>query len=146
MKLSTEVVNHLKRYFATQPQVAVVFLYGSYAKGTADQESDIDLGILFNQKKSQPFASEESVVMQNLTSQLGLEVEVQDLEACSLEFAHRVLNEGQVIYSANEVKRVAFTESLLRDYFDRQPAREEYYSCLHQLAEKGELNARFSQN
>lgn len=81
--------------------------------------------------------------MQELTDKLGIKVEVQDLEKCSLEFAQRVLSEGELIYSANEKKRITFTEMVLRDYFDRQPAREEYYYYLHQMAKKGELNARY---
>ena len=143
MKLTEKTVGILKNYFAIRPSVAVVFLFGSYAKATANKESDIDLGILFNNKTESPFASDEITIMQELTAQVGIKTEIQDLEKCSLEFAQRVLSEGKLIYSANENKRVAFTEMVLRDYFDMQPAREEYYYYLHQMAKKGALNARY---
>jgi hypothetical protein len=48
--------------------VGTVFLYGSYAKRTAKEESDND----------QPFASEEIVLMQELTAKLDLKTHLLD--------------------------------------------------------------------
>lgn len=48
MKLSSADIKKIQRYFAGQKDVLAVYLYGSFAKGTAHKRSDIDFGILFD--------------------------------------------------------------------------------------------------
>ena len=42
MKLSVAEINQIKTFFADKP-VKKVYLFGSYARGEADENSDIDL-------------------------------------------------------------------------------------------------------
>jgi predicted nucleotidyltransferase len=48
MKLNREILDEIKRRVHEQEPGAKIILYGSYARGDATEESDIDLLILLN--------------------------------------------------------------------------------------------------
>lgn len=50
MKLSSKDINKIKVFFADKP-VKKVFLFGSYARGEADKNSDVDLLIDWDYSK-----------------------------------------------------------------------------------------------
>jgi predicted nucleotidyltransferase len=50
VKLKKEIVAEIKRRIKETEPDAQVFLYGSYARGDANEESDIDLLILVNKE------------------------------------------------------------------------------------------------
>jgi hypothetical protein len=54
MKLSTSEINQIKTFFADKP-VKKVYLFGSYARGEADEKSDIDLLIDWDYSKIKGF-------------------------------------------------------------------------------------------
>lgn len=51
MELKKEILTEIKRRIKETEPDAQVFLYGSYARGDANEESDVDLLILVNKKK-----------------------------------------------------------------------------------------------
>lgn len=128
MKISSKIKDKIKSYFLKKPEVAAIYLYGSQADGSARADSDIDLAALVTDKsKYTGFGIFQVVFAQELTDLLGKEVEVQDLDACSVDFAHRVLSKGKLILSNDEAGRVSFEERTIRNYFDMKPFIEEYY-------------------
>ena len=50
MKLSPEILNEIKRLVHKNEPDAKIILYGSYARGDANEESDIDLLILLGKE------------------------------------------------------------------------------------------------
>lgn len=143
MKLDTNSFKKIKKYFSQKPNVVAAYLYGSQARGDAKKHSDIDLGIVFNKKESKPFHLPQAVFAEELGKILNRKVEIQDLNICRIDFAHRVLSEGRLIHSGNERKRINFEEKILRTYFDLKPSFDQYYYYLSQIAKKGELNVRY---
>jgi len=144
MKLDKQISEKIKDYFTKKPEVVVVYLYGSYARGAACEDSDVDLGILMTPcLEVKGFGIPQVVFAQDLTENIGKKVEVQDLEACRVDFAHRVISEGKLIYSNDETKRINFEEAVLRNYFSLKPFLDEYYSSLSEIAKKGELGVRY---
>ena len=130
-------------YFDKKPQVATVYLYGSQARGEAKKDSDIDLAVLFTKKQD---SLDFFALAPELSKMTGKEVEVQDLESCRIDFAHRVLSEGKLLFSNNEKVRIAFEEEVFRNYFDLKPALDEYYRELSEITKRGELHVRYLQN
>jgi hypothetical protein len=51
MELSTSQINQIKTFFADKP-VKKIYIFGSYARGEADEKSDIDLLIDWDYSKS----------------------------------------------------------------------------------------------
>lgn len=144
MKLDKQILEKIKVYFTKKPEVVAVYLYGSYARGDARDDSDIDLGILLAPGlEVKGFDIPQVVFAQDLTKHIKKKVEVQDLGVCRVDFTHRVISEGQLIYSSNETKRIGFEEAVLRNYFFLKPLFDEYYSALSKIAKKGELGVRY---
>lgn len=147
MRLNKEIIEKITKYFSRKPQVVAVYLYGSFARGEAKKDSDIDLGVVLVEKEDyRPFEIPQVVFSQDLSELLNKEVEVQDLSACSLEFSHRVLSEGKLIFCLDHAKRIDFETMIIRKYFDLKPYFEEYYHYLSQIAKKGELGVRYFTN
>lgn len=118
-----------------------VYLYGSQAKGLARKDSDVDLGVVLEKGyKTKAFCQPQIIFSQALSQVLGGKVEVQDLRACRIDFSHRVVSEGILVYVGNEKERIKFETEILRDYFDLKPSFDEYYKNLSEIAKKGELN------
>lgn len=49
-KISAKEVHLLKEYFSGKPEVSMAFLFGSYAKGQAFFDSDVDIAVYFKPK------------------------------------------------------------------------------------------------
>ncbi|MCC7212310.1 MAG: DUF86 domain-containing protein [Candidatus Brocadia sp.] len=50
-KLSTIKIHLLKEYFSGRPEVSMAFLFGSYAKGQAFFDSDVDIAVYFQPRE-----------------------------------------------------------------------------------------------
>ena len=144
MKLNQKTVKKIIKYFSKKPEVATVYLYGSYARGDAKIDSDIDLAVLVTDTRKYKGSGIPQVVFAlDLSKIAGKKVEVQDLTACSVEFAHRVLSEGKLLTSNNEKDRVNFQTSTVRKYFDLKPILDEYNYYLAKIIKRGELHVRY---
>lgn len=80
----------MKNYFSNRTDVAFSFLYGSYARGTAHSESDIDIAVYFYPGVRNPVEYEEDVyydgedeIWADLEELLGKEVELLVLNRVS---------------------------------------------------------------
>lgn len=146
MKLKQDEVTKIRNYFSQKPETVAVYLYGSFARGDAKKNSDIDLGIILLKKKHRPFHLPQAIFADELKKITKKKVEIQDLSACSLEFCHRVLSEGKLIYGKDNQTRIDFEVQIGKKYFDFKPYIEEYYQHLSQIAKKGKLNVRYPTN
>lgn len=113
-----------------QPLVAV-YLYGSTVRGRVTALSDLDLAVLFQQDVSedrrwQVLPRLGSAVARRLADGdgEGLEVDVHDLASLSLAVQGRVLTEGVLVLSVDEVPRVRFEDRTRRRYFDFLPFQQ----------------------
>lgn len=142
--LKLEIKNKIIKYFSQKPEVAAVYLYGSYARGEAKSDSDIDLAVLVTDKRKYTgFGIPQVVFAQDLSKLTDKEVEVQDLTACSVEFAHRVLSEGSLLLSNNDKGRINFQVETTRKYFDLKPLLDQYDSYLAKIIKRGEMHVRY---
>lgn len=111
----------LQNYFAKQP-VELVYLLGSYAKGTVKPYSDIDFGVLFTSSlaKAEKFKTKISCIS-DLSSLLHTDaIDVIDLTAVSPMFQFEAIKERKEIYIRSEDTRVSFEKKVLSSYFDYQ--------------------------
>lgn len=144
MKLNPKLLEKINKYFSEKKEVAVVYLYGSYAKGEERADSDIDLALLIDNRKSfKGFDIPQTRYTYDLEKLTGKKVEVQDLYKAPMDFAYRVISEGKILSGFDSLKRVEFEEKVLRIYFDIKPSINEYFKYLSDIAKKGDLGVRY---
>ena len=90
-KKAQEVINKLKK----RKEVVGIFLFGSYAKDSATQSSDVDLAVVLNTNKPDKIAEVESF------STKGVDVIVVNDSHLLLKYS--ILKEGKIIYSKKEL-------------------------------------------
>lgn len=138
--MKTGDIQVIKDYFSKKAGVELVYLYGSQAKKTAREDSDIDLAMYVTEDKNDLHL--QLAAMSDLSTLLQKEVEIQVLNDCSITFVYRVISEGKTLFEKDENARVVFEEKVMRDYFDLKPFLDEYYTQLTRLARGGVIGAR----
>lgn len=133
------LIAKIKKYFAAKKEVAAVYLYGSLARGEAKKNSDIDLAVLFADPSDDQLALRFEYE-DDLGRIFGKKVEIQDLNICRIDFAYRVLEEGKLLYSADQQKRLNFEVKTMNDYFDLKPFFDEYYEVLKEQSLRGNFH------
>lgn len=125
----------LNAVFAAQG-VAVAYLFGSRADGTARPDSDHDMAVLF--------AAEEPVFDATERLRAALEVvvatpvDVVDLDRAGLELRGRVAERGRLLWSADEPRRVGFEVDARLRWIEFRPVLEETTrSYLRRVAAEG---------
>ena len=67
-----KIVADLASYFLTRPEVAMAFLFGSWAKGTTHEASDMDVAVYFDRDVND---DEESAVWSDVEQIAGVNVD-----------------------------------------------------------------------
>ncbi|MER5674179.1 type VII toxin-antitoxin system MntA family adenylyltransferase antitoxin [Pseudonocardia alni] len=106
----------------TAHDVAVAYLFGSRATGTARPASDHDVAVLFAGEPA-PVATE--LLAADLAALLGTGVDVVDLGRADLELRGRVAESGRLLFSADEVARVRFEVDARMRWIEFRPVLEE---------------------
>ncbi len=115
-------------------QVAAIYLFGSHARGTSDQESDVDLGVVLRRRRppGAPASSEERAHLEALADRLsaavgalGTEtVDVVDLRAQGPLFAREALDGAVLLFEGDREARVDFVAQTLVRAIDFEPTFE----------------------
>jgi len=116
--------------------VIVAYLFGSRAGGSPRPTSDVDIAVLFDRPTG---LLERERLASRLAGTLGIaDVDLVVLDDASLEIRGRVVQEGRVIFSADEPRRVAFEVDTRSRYLDFLPTlRALSRAYLKRVAERG---------
>ncbi len=116
-------------------RVAVAYLFGSRPSGTARAHSDHDVAVLF---ATSPDLWEVGALQTDLVTVLGTPVDLVELDRAPLELRAKVVQEGRLLFSADEPRRVAFETATRSRWFDYRPVlRELTAAYLHRVATRG---------
>lgn len=96
---------------ALEPFLVIVF--GSAAKGSIRNDSDIDIAFLSEQNHS---AYEVFMIAQELATKLGRDVDLLDLSKASTVMKAQIVNSGRVLHCSNEQRRMDFFMKTLKEY------------------------------
>lgn len=120
-----EFVQHIDK---TYP-VELAYLFGSYAKGTENSDSDIDVALLFKQKYAE---REELLILGRIIDEgekfFQQKIDVISLENASLLLKYEVISEGIVLKDSPQ--RGTFESLVLREYFDFRSYSEIYNQAM----------------
>lgn len=112
------------KYFAGQPQVAAVYLFGSYGTEFQLPSSDIDLGIVFCDA---PDLKDELELDAELSSFLHTDkIDLINLDRAPLNLQHRVLREGVLLLENDYITHSNFLEMVSKYYWDYQISHNKF--------------------
>ena len=115
--------------------VAFAYLFGSRATGRHCAGSDADVGI----RVERPLGLLEEVALaQALAS--ALDVPAVDLDRAPLRLKGRIVQEGQLLFSADEPARVAYEVRTRSEYFDFRPTLDTHRRRFLQRVAAGGLD------
>ncbi len=102
MRLSTEQLRVIQSYFRTASPVRRAWLFGSFARGEADAQSDVDL--LVDLDYQQYIGSNLFVWPEELTQLLGRKVDVVPEDSLFTSIRSLVEADKQLIYEKSTPK------------------------------------------
>lgn len=115
--------------------VAVAYLFGSRAQGTAREGSDHDIAVLFNHPAT---LDRVGALQAALVGVYGTAVDLVELDRASLELRAKVVQEGTLLFSADEPRRVGFETATRSRWFDYRPVLQELTRAyLRRVATRG---------
>jgi len=122
-------VEKIKEILEKETDVLFAYLFGSYAKGTQDKDSDIDIAIYLRDEgileKDPLYPSRLAIkIERGLTGKKTVDVRV--LNDSTLRFRSQVLRYGKLLHSRDEKKRIEFETKSLSCYYDFKPFLEMY--------------------
>ena len=117
------------RQFIVRPEVIFGYVFGSHAEGRASQWSDIDLGLYFDLTRCADVEEVEEEIREQIIQRTGIEwVDIVRLNSAPDYWCWQAVS-GQLLYSRDESRRVAFETQLTTRYLDWK-----YYEDLYDEA------------
>lgn len=131
----------LVAYLREQPDVVLVYLFGSHARQQARPQSDLDIALLLDERDRMPFELLERRL--DLTARaeeiVRGPVDVVLLNRTSLLLQGQVLSEGRLLYAADKAAQVEYEARTRALYFDFQPRLRQHRKVLIEAAREGKL-------
>lgn len=117
----------MRAVVAADPRdIVAAYLYGSAARGTARDGSDVDVAILLRES---PHPRLEALCLDlegELERDLGLPVDLLVLNTAPPDLVHRVLRDGVLVLERDASARIRFEVRARNEYFDLRPRLDEY--------------------
>jgi predicted nucleotidyltransferase len=111
---------------AADANVAAVYLFGSRARGTARDESDIDLGLLLQSAPPASLLAQPFELQAELSRELGAPVDIVVMNTAPVDLVHRILRDGRMVLEQDRSRRIAFEVKARNQYFDLLPILQRY--------------------
>lgn len=123
-----EIIEKLKEVLIEKCKPEAIILFGSYARGTQNNESDIDIAIKTNQKMSK-------LDIFNLKNELE-EIAKKDIDLINLDmlnsdgFKYEILVNGIEIYCEDKFKFDLYKLDMYREYLELNESRQEIINMI----------------
>ena len=116
-----EKIKIIKKLILENVDCDAIVLFGSYARGTQNAESDIDIAIKPNTNisKKQIF-----YLSQELEEKIKTEVDLINLDDINDSFRYEILINGKTIYCKDEFKFELYKLDMYREYLELNESRQ----------------------
>jgi hypothetical protein len=114
-------------FFASRPEgLVAAYLYGSFARGDARPDSDVDVAVLQATPPPPTYQGLPLAVESDLERALGRPTQVVSLHQAPLDLVHEILRDGILVLETDRAARVSFEVRARNEYFDLLPMLERY--------------------
>ncbi len=111
---------------AADPRVLVAYLFGSFARGTARPDSDLDIAVLFAERIDARLGGPLDELRDAVERACSRPCDLIDARAAPADLVHRVLRDGQLLVERDRSVRIAFEIARRNEYFDLLPYLRQY--------------------
>ena len=115
-----ETIPTLAGMLRRSPLVACAWLFGSVARGTATDKSDVDVAVLCAVRVD-PGDAAFLALQDDLTRALGRPVQVVVADRAPADLVHRILRDGVLLVDADPSRRIRFEVRRRNEYWDLEP-------------------------
>ena len=115
------IIKIIKDKILEKIECEAIVLFGSYARGTQNNESDIDIAI---KPKKEISKKDLFYLSQELEEQIKIDVDLVDLNSIGDGFRYEILISGKTIYCENELKFEFYKLDMYREYLELNESRQ----------------------
>ena len=116
-----KMLKQIKKIILEKIECEAIVLFGSYARGTQNKESDIDIAIKPKRKLER---KEQFYMSQKLADAINTEVDLVNLDDIGDGFRYEILMNGTTIYCENEFKFELYKLDMYREYLELNESRK----------------------
>ena len=114
-------LNIIKKTILEKIECEAIVLFGSYARGTQNNESDIDIAI---KPKNEVPKKELFYLSQEIEDKINIEVDLINLNNIGDGFRYEILINGKTIYCEDEFKFELYKLDMYREYLELNESRK----------------------
>lgn len=126
--LDSYLISQIQTALEKEPNILVVYVFGSFVKGEETLESDFDIAFVVKDKK---ITTDEKIykLIKDIHFPKDLDISVIDKSSSPL-LLFQIISTGKRIYEKNENLTNSFEAYVLNTYYDTQHLRNIYYQYL----------------
>lgn len=140
--LSQPQLARLAEVFGCYPDIQAVYLFGSYAKGMAKSDSDIDLAVVPRYEAMRRIAARKLDILADLVEAGFEHVDLIFLDDSDVVLSHQVVRLNNVIYNTPDFERGSYFSLVVRKYLDFLPYLKVQREAMKRRMAMEELNAK----
>lgn len=125
-----KLIEILKELCSKEGDILFAYLFGSFAYKNITSESDVDIAIYLDEKKSDDLFKRRLDLISKFSQALKKEADIIILNTAPLFLKYVILSEGKLIIEKNQSKRIDFELKTTNEYFDSKPIIEMYHKRL----------------
>ena len=126
----TAILQCLSGFFAESPaaaaDVAAAWLFGSFARGDARADSDVDVAVLFRHIPAAAFEALPLRLEGEIERLLRRTTQVVAMNNAPADLRARILRDGVLLVDRDPSFRIRFEVRTRNEWFDLQPILREY--------------------
>jgi len=129
MDAANELKAKLSDFFSARADaegIAAAYLFGSFARGSARPDSDVDVGVLYVDAPPPGLEGLAFHLEADLERLLGHPVHLVVLNGAPVDLAQRVLRDGCLLLDRDHSRRVRFEVRTRQEFWDLEPFLRRY--------------------
>jgi len=141
-----ECLPKLAAYFASQPSVALAYVFGSQVRGKAGPLSDLDVAVLLAGEPTPAECTDRRLdfigdLMRLLQTN---DVDVVVLNVAPLALRYAVLRSGRLVFARQQQEAIEFRVQTASRYFDFRPLLERHQRIFFERIKRGEFSRGYN--
>lgn len=125
------LLGSIREVISGAQDVLFAYLYGSRVQDPGLPGSDIDLGVYLKPSGIELYVRRDKELTALLVSHLHTDqVDLRIMNVAPLPLQYRILKEGALIFSRDELQRSEFETQVMTRFFDLKPYLDEYREML----------------